>query len=195
MSFKGAAMLGPGRGLARNGADHEHPRAGRRMIRFKDDEERARQLWERRSTSAAIAALASSSSPDRGARIAVGGHAPRPGAELELDDRGGSRPGGGELLALAGASPSSTWSRWRSHASRSRRPSSYPALTAFCRKHSIGHEPPKAGGPPKCLRLPASVHTGLLKAANADHRSMADVALIAIEKYLDALDNPHAGKR
>jgi len=45
------------------------------------------------------------------------------------------------------------------------------------------------------MRLPASVHARLLKAANADHRSMADVALIAIEKCLDALDNPHAGKR
>ena len=44
------------------------------------------------------------------------------------------------------------------------------------------------------MRLPASVHTRLLKAANADHRSMADVALIAIEKYLNTLDNP-SGKR
>jgi predicted DNA-binding protein len=45
------------------------------------------------------------------------------------------------------------------------------------------------------MRLPASVHARLLKVANADHRSMADVALIAIEKYLESLDNPHAGKR
>jgi hypothetical protein len=30
-----------------------------------------------------------------------------------------ARPGGGEWLALVSASPSSTWSRWRSHASRS----------------------------------------------------------------------------
>jgi predicted DNA-binding protein len=45
------------------------------------------------------------------------------------------------------------------------------------------------------MRLPASVHARLLNAANADHRSMADVALIAIEKYLDSLENPHARKR
>jgi predicted HicB family RNase H-like nuclease len=45
------------------------------------------------------------------------------------------------------------------------------------------------------MRLPASVHARLLKAANADHRSMADVALIAIEKYLNGLDNPSSKKR
>ncbi|MEO7732165.1 MAG: Arc family DNA-binding protein [Kofleriaceae bacterium] len=45
------------------------------------------------------------------------------------------------------------------------------------------------------MRLPASVHARLLKAANADHRSMADVALIAIEKYLSSLDNPSGKKR
>jgi predicted HicB family RNase H-like nuclease len=45
------------------------------------------------------------------------------------------------------------------------------------------------------MRLPASVHARLLKAANADHRSMADVALIAIEKYLNILDNPSGKKR
>jgi predicted HicB family RNase H-like nuclease len=45
------------------------------------------------------------------------------------------------------------------------------------------------------MRLPASVHARLLKAANADHRSMADVALIAIEKYLNGLDNPSGKKR
>jgi predicted HicB family RNase H-like nuclease len=45
------------------------------------------------------------------------------------------------------------------------------------------------------MRLPASVHARLLKAANADHRSMADVALIAIEKYLNSLDNPSGKKR
>ena len=45
------------------------------------------------------------------------------------------------------------------------------------------------------MRLPASVHARLLGVANADHRSMADVALIAIEKYLDALESPQAKKR
>lgn len=45
------------------------------------------------------------------------------------------------------------------------------------------------------MRLPASVHTRLLKAANDDHRSMADVALIAIEAYLEALDKRAAKKR
>jgi hypothetical protein len=45
------------------------------------------------------------------------------------------------------------------------------------------------------MRLPASVHARLLKAANADHRSMADVALIAIEMYLDGLDNRTGRKR
>ena len=45
------------------------------------------------------------------------------------------------------------------------------------------------------MRLPASVHARLLKAANADHRSMADVALIAIEIYLDSLDKRAAKKR
>lgn len=45
------------------------------------------------------------------------------------------------------------------------------------------------------MRLPASVHARLLKAANADRRSMADVALIAIEMYLDSLDNRAAKKR
>jgi len=45
------------------------------------------------------------------------------------------------------------------------------------------------------MRLPGSVHARLLKAANADHRSMADVALIAIEKYLNGLDNPSGKKR
>ena len=48
------------------------------------------------STSAVIAALASSSSPDRGARIVVDGHAPR-----QLDDRGGS-PVGRRRIARAG---------------------------------------------------------------------------------------------
>jgi len=38
------------------------------------------------------------------------------------------------------------------------------------------------------MRLPASVHARLREAANADHRTMADVALIAIERYLDTLD-------
>lgn len=45
------------------------------------------------------------------------------------------------------------------------------------------------------MRLPATIHARLLKAANADHRSMADVALIAIETYLDALDKRAARKR
>jgi predicted DNA-binding protein len=45
------------------------------------------------------------------------------------------------------------------------------------------------------MRLPAGVHSRLLKAANADHRSMADIALIAIERYLNALDNPTGKKR
>ena len=45
------------------------------------------------------------------------------------------------------------------------------------------------------MRLPASVHARLLKAANADHRSMADVALIAIELYLNALDDLPVRKR
>lgn len=45
------------------------------------------------------------------------------------------------------------------------------------------------------MRLPATIHARLLKAANADHRSMADVALIAIEMYLDALDKRAARKR
>ena len=45
------------------------------------------------------------------------------------------------------------------------------------------------------MRLPASVHTRLLKAANADHRSMADVALIAIEAYLVTLDKRAAKRR
>jgi predicted HicB family RNase H-like nuclease len=45
------------------------------------------------------------------------------------------------------------------------------------------------------MRLPASVHARLLGAANADHRSMADVAVIAIEKYLDALESPQVRKR
>lgn len=46
------------------------------------------------------------------------------------------------------------------------------------------------------MRLPATVHARLLQAANADHRSMADVALIAIEMYLNTLDNAAAkGKR
>jgi len=45
------------------------------------------------------------------------------------------------------------------------------------------------------MRLPASVHARLLGAANADHRSMADVALIAIEKYLDGLESAQARKR
>jgi hypothetical protein len=39
------------------------------------------------------------------------------------------------------------------------------------------------------MRLPATVHARLLQAANADYRSMADVALIAIEMYLNTLDN------
>jgi hypothetical protein len=38
------------------------------------------------------------------------------------------------------------------------------------------------------MRLPASIHARLPRAANADHRSMADVSLIAIEIHLDALD-------
>lgn len=45
------------------------------------------------------------------------------------------------------------------------------------------------------MRLPASVHSRLLKAANDDHRSMADVALIAIEMYLDTLDKRAAKRR
>ncbi len=45
------------------------------------------------------------------------------------------------------------------------------------------------------MRLPATVHARLLEAANADHRSMADVALIAIEIYLDTLDKRAAKKR
>ena len=44
------------------------------------------------------------------------------------------------------------------------------------------------------MRLPASVYARLLKAANGDRRSMADVALIAIEAHLNALDNPSVGK-
>jgi hypothetical protein len=39
------------------------------------------------------------------------------------------------------------------------------------------------------MRLPASVHARLLRIANDDHRSMADVALIAIEFYLASLDH------
>jgi predicted DNA-binding protein len=38
------------------------------------------------------------------------------------------------------------------------------------------------------MRLPASVHARLRKIAHADHRSMADVALIAIEKYIAEVD-------
>jgi len=38
-------------------------------------------------------------------------------------------------------------------------------------------------------RLPASVHARLRTATNADHRSMGDVALIAIEAFRDALDS------
>jgi hypothetical protein len=45
------------------------------------------------------------------------------------------------------------------------------------------------------MRLPASVHGRLLKAANDDHRSMADVALIAIETYLDTLEKRAAKRR
>jgi hypothetical protein len=45
------------------------------------------------------------------------------------------------------------------------------------------------------MRLPTSVHARLLKAANDDHRSMADVALIAIELYLDTLDKRAAKRR
>jgi hypothetical protein len=45
------------------------------------------------------------------------------------------------------------------------------------------------------MRLPATIHARLLNAANADHRSMADVALIAIETYLDALYKRTARKR
>ncbi len=45
------------------------------------------------------------------------------------------------------------------------------------------------------MRLPASVHERLLKAANADHRSMADIALIAIEAYLNSLDKRTTRKR
>jgi predicted HicB family RNase H-like nuclease len=44
------------------------------------------------------------------------------------------------------------------------------------------------------MRMSASVHARLRKAANADHRSMGDVALIAIEAYLDALDSRAAKK-
>jgi hypothetical protein len=44
------------------------------------------------------------------------------------------------------------------------------------------------------MRLPATIHARLVKAANADHRSMADVALIAIETYLDALDVGQASR-
>lgn len=45
------------------------------------------------------------------------------------------------------------------------------------------------------MRLPASVHARLLKAANADHRSMAGVVLIVIEMYLDTLDKRGPKKR
>jgi predicted HicB family RNase H-like nuclease len=45
------------------------------------------------------------------------------------------------------------------------------------------------------MRLPASIHARLLKAANDDHRSMADVALLAIEVYLDRLEKRAAKKR
>jgi hypothetical protein len=45
------------------------------------------------------------------------------------------------------------------------------------------------------MRLPASVHARLLKASNDDHRSMADVALIAIEMYLDTLDKRAVKRR
>jgi predicted HicB family RNase H-like nuclease len=45
------------------------------------------------------------------------------------------------------------------------------------------------------MRLPSSVHARLLQAANADHRSMADVALIAIEMYLNTLEKRAAKKR
>jgi predicted HicB family RNase H-like nuclease len=44
-------------------------------------------------------------------------------------------------------------------------------------------------------RLPASIHARLLEAANADHRSLTDVALIAIEIHLDTLHSRAAGKR
>ena len=44
------------------------------------------------------------------------------------------------------------------------------------------------------MRLPASVHARLLKAANADRRSMADVALLAIEAYLAAVEKRAAKK-
>jgi hypothetical protein len=36
---------------------------------------------------------------------------------------------------------------------------------------------------------------GLLRAANTDHRALADVVLIAIEIYLDTLYRRAAGKR
>ena len=44
------------------------------------------------------------------------------------------------------------------------------------------------------MRLPASIHSRLLRAANADRRSMADAALIAIEMHLDKLDKRAAKK-
>jgi hypothetical protein len=43
--------------------------------------------------------------------------------------------------------------------------------------------------------LHASIHSRLWGAANADYRSLANVALIALEIYLDTLHERAVGKR
>jgi predicted HicB family RNase H-like nuclease len=44
------------------------------------------------------------------------------------------------------------------------------------------------------LRLPASLHARLTKAAQEDHRSMNDVVIIAVERYLESLQTPSKRK-